>query len=260
MTDTTNIAAVTGAAAELQRLQAEHAHRVTLQHHAADMAEEMRPMTAERDAMASHERACPTMQAAPSAGHNMSDAAALIAAQAAEIERLRARLAEIELAEPVAWIEHELQGTGARHLHSERRPYCLRDDVIAPVWTALIARPEPTSDHCEDAIEMAPARRLLLADGCEACGDACRSRGSCRLADESPEIVPAPTFRRGDIVRKRSGSQWHGRVVGEYSTALTQEGYAIESDAHHGSVQIYPVAALELVARNELMALTGPNA
>ena len=61
----------------------------------------------------------------------------------AERDALAARLAEIERAEPVAWIERELQGTGARHLHFERRPYCLRDDVIAPVWTALIARPEP---------------------------------------------------------------------------------------------------------------------
>lgn len=54
-------------------------------------------------------------------------------------------------------------------------------------------------------------------------------------------------FSRGDLVRKRSGSQWQGRVVGEYSTALTTEGYAVESEAHAGSVQIYPAAALELV-------------
>ena len=52
---------------------------------------------------------------------------------------------------------------------------------------------------------------------------------------------------RGDLVRKRSGSQWQGRVVGEYSTTLTPEGYAVESEAHAGSVQIYPAAALELV-------------
>lgn len=59
----------------------------------------------------------------------------------------------------------------------------------------------------------------------------------------------SPTFQRGDIVRKRSGSQWQGRVVGEYSTTLTPEGYAVESDSHAGSVQIYPVGALEHVAR-----------
>jgi dihydrofolate reductase (trimethoprim resistance protein) len=33
-----------------------------------------------------------------------------------------------------------------------------------------------------------------------------------------------------------------------HSTKLTPEGYAVESEAHPGSVQIYPVAALERVA------------
>ena len=59
--------------------------------------------------------------------------------------------------------------------------------------------------------------------------------------------VRRPAFKRGDLVRKRSGSQWQGHIVGEYSTALTPEGYAVESDAHVGSVQIYPAAALERV-------------
>ena len=65
------------------------------------------------------------------------------------------------------------------------------------------------------------------------------------------EAATSPAFRRGDRVRKRRGSAWQGRVVGEYSTALTPEGYAIESDAHPGSVQIYPAAALELLERGE---------
>lgn len=60
-----------------------------------------------------------------------------------------------------------------------------------------------------------------------------------------------PKFSRGDLVRKRSGSAWEGRVVGEYSTALTPEGYAVESAAHPGSVQIYPAAALDLVQKAE---------
>lgn len=51
----------------------------------------------------------------------------------------------------------------------------------------------------------------------------------------------------GTRMRKRSGSEWQGRVVGFYSTALTGEGYAIESEAHPGSVQIYPIKALEVV-------------
>ena len=58
-------------------------------------------------------------------------------------------------------------------------------------------------------------------------------------------LAEQPKFQRGDLVRKKSGSQWQGRVVGEYSTALTPEGYAVESDAHAGSVQIYPAHALE---------------
>lgn len=57
-----------------------------------------------------------------------------------------------------------------------------------------------------------------------------------------------PKFNLGDVVRKKSGSEWHGAVVGTYSTALTPEGYAVESSAHPGSVQIYPAGALDLVA------------
>lgn len=53
-------------------------------------------------------------------------------------------------------------------------------------------------------------------------------------------------FQIGDEVRKVKGSQWHGRVVGTYSTDLTPEGYAVESSTEKGSVQIYPAAALEI--------------
>jgi dihydrofolate reductase (trimethoprim resistance protein) len=53
-------------------------------------------------------------------------------------------------------------------------------------------------------------------------------------------------FKHGDSVRKTKGSQWHGRVVGWYSTDLTPEGYAVESNTERGSVQIYPAVALEL--------------
>ena len=56
-----------------------------------------------------------------------------------------------------------------------------------------------------------------------------------------------PTFVPGDRVRKKSGAAWQGQVVGWYSTQLTPEGYAVESESHPGSVQIYPVAALERV-------------
>ena len=56
-----------------------------------------------------------------------------------------------------------------------------------------------------------------------------------------------PKFKLGDYVRKTRGSHWSGRVVGTYSTTLTPEGYAVESDAHPGSVQIYPASALEFM-------------
>jgi hypothetical protein len=57
-------------------------------------------------------------------------------------------------------------------------------------------------------------------------------------------------FKLGDYVAKKSGSQWSGRIVGEYSTELTPEGYAVESSTEHGSVQIYPAKALELAANH----------
>jgi hypothetical protein len=52
-------------------------------------------------------------------------------------------------------------------------------------------------------------------------------------------------FKLGDTVKKKSGSQWVGCIVGFYSTVLTPRGYAIESIYHDGSVQIYPENALE---------------
>ena len=54
-------------------------------------------------------------------------------------------------------------------------------------------------------------------------------------------------FGFGDVVRKRSGSAWEGRIVGFYSTRLTPFGVCVESASHPVSVQIYPVAELDLV-------------
>jgi len=61
------------------------------------------------------------------------------------------------------------------------------------------------------------------------------------------QTAPQGKFRMGDLVRKTSGSEWVGRVVGWYSTEQTKEGYAVESSAHRNSVQIYPAKALEAV-------------
>jgi dihydrofolate reductase (trimethoprim resistance protein) len=68
-------------------------------------------------------------------------------------------------------------------------------------------------------------------------------------------MYSVPTFKLGVTVRKKSGSQWEGKVVGTYSTDLTPEGYAVESSTHAGSVQIYPVGALELVPADGQTAL-----
>ena len=48
--------------------------------------------------------------------------------------------------------------------------------------------------------------------------------------------TPVGKFRVGDVVKKVSGSEWEGVIVGTYSTALTPEGYAVESMMHKGSV------------------------
>lgn len=53
-------------------------------------------------------------------------------------------------------------------------------------------------------------------------------------------------FKLGDLVRKKGDKgQWHGRVVGFYSTECTPIGYAVESQLEKNSVQIYPESALE---------------
>jgi len=61
------------------------------------------------------------------------------------------------------------------------------------------------------------------------------------------QTAPQGKFRMGDLVKKSTGSEWQGRICGTYSTSLTPEGYAVESEAHAGSVQIYPAKALEAV-------------
>lgn len=96
-----------------------------------------------------------------------------------------------------------------------------------------------------------------------ACDSVDRLQALLTSIQESGDAVPGvqPKFKRGDLVKKISGSNWEGRVVGEYSTALTLEGYAVESVHHPGSVQIYPAAALELVASSKTpnAKLTGPS-
>jgi hypothetical protein len=69
---------------------------------------------------------------------------------------------------------------------------------------------------------------------------------ACYLKWEIERTKRAGTLNLGDYVQKKSGSAWAGVIVGTYSTHLTPEGYAVESSAHPGSVQIYPASALRL--------------
>lgn len=61
-----------------------------------------------------------------------------------------------------------------------------------------------------------------------------------------PSEGPLGWLRLGTMVKKTKGSNWHGKVVGFYSTELTPRGYCVESYYEKGSVQLYPEAALEL--------------
>jgi dihydrofolate reductase (trimethoprim resistance protein) len=65
-----------------------------------------------------------------------------------------------------------------------------------------------------------------------------------KIMDNWPESHR--TFSKGDRVKKKSGSNWHGYIVGWYQTDLTPEGYNVESAFERGSVQLYPAHALEL--------------
>lgn len=51
----------------------------------------------------------------------------------------------------------------------------------------------------------------------------------------------------GTRVRKKRGGSWQGRVCGHYQTELTPDGVCVESEREPGSVQLYPVTAMELV-------------
>ncbi len=151
----TAIAAITGAAAELQRLQAE------------------------RDALA-----------AKLAGGGRTEPA---------MQLLTSDSARAEVAE---FFEDYLK----RH---DFRDYIARDlagdfaCALAPILYAVRGAPQPPAAE--------PARQPLTPDGCGACGDACQSRGSCRLADESPQIEPLPTIRTGRYRHYKGGEY---RVLG----------------------------------------------
>jgi hypothetical protein len=75
-------------------------------------------------------------------------------------------------------------------------------------------------------------------------------RGDLRSLRKHGDRIVKPKFQIGDRVRKARGSSWQGAICGKYSTALTPEGYAVESERERGSVHIYPASLLEAVPEN----------
>ncbi len=140
--------------------------------------------------------------------------------------------------------------------------------LIGQITAALSQQPEPTDTFT--AVDMATAAAQAFRDGqaaMELVGYQFQGRDGAwnsfmdqrhyqnTLDDGTWPIRAIYTsiseqsgkFAMHQRVRKTSGSEWQGRICGTYSTALTPEGYAVESEAHAGSVQIYPAKALEAV-------------
>jgi R67 dihydrofolate reductase len=65
------------------------------------------------------------------------------------------------------------------------------------------------------------------------------------ILDKNIKKIGKGAFEIGDRVRKKGDKgQWHGHIVGTYSTDITPDGYAVESVFERNSVQIYPASAL----------------
>ncbi len=102
--------------------------------------------------------------------------------------------------------------------------------------------PSPVEDQCPDC-----GKENAMGAACPKCSGRYRILAETHVAAPIAQTAPQGKFRMGDLVKKSTGSEWEGRVVGWYSTGQTPEGYAVESSAHRNSVQIYPVTALDAV-------------
>lgn len=102
--------------------------------------------------------------------------------------------------------------------------------------------PSPVEDQCPDC-----GKENAMGAACPKCSGRYRILAETHVAAPIAPTAPQGKFRMGDLVKKSTGSEWEGRVVGWYSTEQTPEGYAVESSAHRNSVQIYPAKALEAV-------------
>jgi hypothetical protein len=158
-------------------------------------------------------------------------------------------------------IEKQLRAALTRPAQTEQQP---KEEIPKPDgWVAAgrfftdrgeaIAAAEKTP--CVD-VYLRPSLLTILARSAERQSVAeelarLLSQANCDIrqlnAAAIEQTAPQGKFRMGDLVKKSSGSEWEGRVVGYYRTEQTQEGYAVESSAHRNSVQIYPAKALEAV-------------
>jgi hypothetical protein len=119
-----------------------------------------------------------------------------------------------------------------------------QDEVINAGWhywnAALVATGKATSAPMVmldmSADELAELQAL-----------AARAPGDIIAVQPVKTLQAKSAFSIGDLVRKRSGSWWEGRVVGFYSTEQTPDGVCVQLDKPLGPVQIYPASALELV-------------
>ena len=144
------------------------------------------------------------------------------------------------------------QWPGAQRKQLERDDYGrYKNSIYQDYWTGWEARATRPAQTEQQPVAWADAQQLkaLVRDYSASCA-VWNSQGRSRVplyAAPIAQTAPQGKFRMGDLVKKSTGSEWVGRVVGWYSTEQTKEGYAVESSAHRNSVQIYPAKALESV-------------
>lgn len=192
--------------------------------------------------------------------HDLKELAAMgaeLGAAKAENDRLRALLRELrEITSAYAW-DADLESRVDAALSRQPEP----TDTYTAVEMATAAAQgfrDGQAATVKDSLTVQPMAYAVFADnGNVACFSTQREHPSLVAFEADGHSVvslapiaqtaPQGKFRMGDLVKKSTGSEWEGRVVGWYSTEQTKEGYAVESSAHRNSVQIYPAKALEAV-------------
>lgn len=181
----------------INAIRDEHAKRLTLQHHAADMAQQIEDL---RFAAEAGGRRIAELEAERDA---LRAKLAAIEAQAAPDEeaaqtgfRAYDGSGWSETATPwQIWRDAVKWAISARHVPARAVPDWWRLVPVEPTREMISAardaencgNPEPHFSNAYRAmIAAAPEHK---STGCGACGDACAKSGSCRLADESPEAV-----------------------------------------------------------------------